>query len=102
VVPVEKTHTATIAMNISKDWLAERVEMREVEEWLAEEGAPDLWLEEWRGFVGHFTPGDELWDYFALIVDDPMGEGWDSPQRMVGFALVRNGEIVESISTTWY
>ena len=49
-----------VAMTIPDDWLIGPTTVGEVEGWLASEGAPDLWLEEWRTFRGHLGPGDEL------------------------------------------
>ena len=89
-------------MIIPTDWLIGPASIPEVEEWLAEEGAPDVWLEEWRRFVGHFGPNDEMWHYYALTQEDPASDDWDLSDMMVGYALVRDGEAVETISTAWH
>jgi hypothetical protein len=89
-------------MIIPDEWLIGPEAIEEVEERLADEGAPDLWLEEWRRFVGHFGPDDELWSYYGSMVEDPEMSDWDHTQMMEGYARVRDGEAVESISTACY
>jgi hypothetical protein len=86
-------------MVIPDDWLYEPESIEEVEAWLAAEGAPDLWLEEWRRFVDHFGFDDEFWSYHAWVVDDPGSDDWDLANLRSGYARVRDGEAVESIST---
>ena len=81
-------------MKIHEDWLHHPTTPDEVEEELAQAGAPDLWLQQWRAFLDHFTPGDELWEYFVdfIEIDDDYWSNFDS-----GFALVRDGAVVDSI-----
>ncbi len=86
-------------MVIPDDWLCEPESIEEVEERLAMADAPDLWLEEWRRFVAHFEPGDQLWSYSASSAEDPEFATWDLIRVEEGFAHVRDGEVVESIST---
>ena len=87
-------------MIIPSDWLMEPESIGEVEERLAQEReTPDLWLEEWRRFVGHFGPGDELWSYYDSTAEDPEFATWDLIRVRKGFARVRDGDVVESIST---
>ena len=88
-------------MTIPTDWLVCPTTLQEVEERLAMAWAPDLWLEQWRRFASHVGPDDELWEYFALVLEGPSSEGWDLAEPRVGYALVRDGEVVEAISTAW-
>jgi hypothetical protein len=87
---------------IPADWLIGLTPVQEVECWLAEEGAPDLWLVQWRAFLGRMGPGDELWEYRAVVTDDPASDGFDLCDLRVGYARVRGGEALETISTEWY
>ncbi len=85
-------------MVIPDDWLICPESIEEVEEQLAELGAPDLWLAEWRRFVEHFGPDDEFWCYRASVVENPEGAAWEITSDWVfGYARVRDGEVVESI-----
>jgi hypothetical protein len=86
-------------MTIPTDWLVGPMTIREVEEQLATEWAPDVWLEQWRILLSHAGPHDELWEYFAVVVDDPASEDWDLSDVQSGYALVRDGEVVDAIST---
>ena len=89
---------AAIVITIPRDWLIGPTTIQEVEEQLAAEGAPDLWLKQWRILVSHLGPQDELWEYFAMVQEDPRSEDWDTFREQVGYALVRDGEVVDAIS----
>jgi hypothetical protein len=80
-------------MTIPEDWLLGPISLAEVEQELAEEGAPDLWLRQWRAFLESWVPGDELWEYSA-VESQPDCAATDF---RVGFALVREGKIVDGI-----
>jgi hypothetical protein len=78
---------------IPEDWLSEPVDVHEVEEGLASDNMSDSWLKQWRALLRRMEPGDELWDY-CHYESGPEGEtdDWRS-----GYALVRNGRIVDHI-----
>jgi hypothetical protein len=88
-------------MVIPDEWLIHPEAIEEVEERLSRMRTPDLWLEEWRRFVGQFGPDDELWFYRGLMVEGPELAVCDLIREMEGYARVRDGEVVESISTAW-
>jgi hypothetical protein len=87
---------------IPADWLIGPTTIREADEQWAELGAPDLWLAQWRAFLGHFGPNDELWEYRAIVTDDPTSDERGLSDLREGYALVRDGEALETISTEWY
>ena len=86
---------------IPTDWLIGPAAVREAEEGFAEEGAPDLWLKQWQAFLSHFGPDDELWEFHALVIEDPTRERWDLAGMRAGYALIRKGVAVETILTEW-
>jgi hypothetical protein len=85
-------------MKVPVDWLSHPISIQEVEELLAAEGAPDLWLDQWHYLVGLAGPGDELWEYFAIEVAETSSASWDSSDMQFGYALTRDGEVVDAIS----
>ncbi len=83
---------------VPRDWFVYQTTVEEVEEQVAVDGAPDTWLEQWQVFRSHVGPQDEVWRYYALVEDDSAPAGSpDSSELLVGFALVHEGEIVETI-----
>jgi hypothetical protein len=86
---------------IPADWLIGPATVEEAEERLAEVGAPDLCLRQWRAFLGRMRPGDELWTYYALAPADPASDEWDVSDMRQGYAIVRDGEALETIATEW-
>jgi hypothetical protein len=111
-------------MAIPWDWLCCPTTPAEVEEDLADLGAPDLWLANWRALLHRMAPGDELWEYgaveYAASVEASAGEiaGFEqvldgetlerlglaeSSDQIVGFrdgfAVVRGDEIIDSIES---
>ncbi len=82
-------------MLIHEDWLWDPIPPAEVEERLAVDGAPELWLWAWRALLGRWAPGDELWTYCGC---EPTSDG-EGDWLHEGFALVRGGEIVDWIET---
>jgi hypothetical protein len=80
-------------MSIPDDWLLYPTTPCEVEEELAESGAPDLWIRQWRAVLDRFAAGDELWEYFAAESETDH----DRVDYRVGFALVREGEVIDWI-----
>lgn len=77
-------------MTIPADWLIERTSEVKVERELAEAGAPDFWLKQWRAMLDRSLPEDELWEYEHFAVDPERSE---SAEFRVGFALVRRGQV---------
>lgn len=47
----------------------------------------------WKEFLGRMAPGDELWEFMSSP------ESWACLAGRAGIALVREGEIVDSILT---
>jgi hypothetical protein len=90
-------------MSIPKDWLVGPTELAEVEEDLAENGAPDLWLRQWRSLRNQFEQGDELWKYSGVELEPWVSDVEQQTPAFVpirdgyGFALVRDGEILDWI-----
>ena len=85
-------------MTIPRDWLDGPITIAEVEERLADEMAPDCWLEQWHALLRQLRPGDELREYYGSEFDDPGSESRVVIDWQQGYALVRNGEIVDAIA----
>lgn len=51
------------------------------------------WLAKWHAFVGRMTDGDELW-YF-----ESPAETWAGLSGAAGYALVRSGQIIDSLTS---
>ncbi len=51
-------------------------------------------MEDWAAFRAHLLPADELWHYYS---------GRKTREQSRGYAIVRNGEVVEIFNTfmTW-
>jgi hypothetical protein len=81
-------------MAISEDWLIRPITRAEVEEELAELGAPDLWLRQWRQILDRLVPGDELWEYFAEEYETPRAE---LAEEIRGFEQIRGTEFLDWI-----
>jgi hypothetical protein len=84
---------------MQKDWLKRRLTIEQAE---AEQMVTDARLGrepvpfgfcncQWRDLIAKMQPGDELWE-FSHIEGPLCGEG--------GFAIIRHGELVGSM-TTW-
>jgi hypothetical protein len=83
-------------MPIPDRWLNEEESLDEVVDGLSmDRDLPDLWLDEWFRFVGHFGPDDEIWSYIEPSPDDLEEGDWMFSRW--GYARVRHGEVVESI-----
>jgi hypothetical protein len=85
-------------MIVPTDWLVCPTTAQEVEERLEAEGAADLWLKQWRDLLSQVGPDDELWEFFAVEQADPRLDSDFSDWRE-GIALVRDGVVIDSIST---
>jgi hypothetical protein len=89
-------------MAIPEDWLIGPVTPAEAEQEF--DGGPiaDLWIEQWLEFLGRLDPGMELWEYGGAVYDPQEPESADvEPEWHGGFALVREGEVLESIEAPW-
>ncbi len=78
---------------IPEEWLSEPVDLRQVEEDLADNTTSDSWLRQWRRVIGRMEPGDELWAYWHSE-EGPEGEAYDGRS---GYAVVRDGQVVDHI-----
>jgi hypothetical protein len=81
-------------MAISEDWLICPITPTEVEDDLAELGAPDVWLRQWRQIVDRLLPGDELWEYYAAEYGTPRAE---PDEEISGFEQIRGAEFLDWI-----
>lgn len=81
-------------MKIQTDWLTQRVETAPTS---YDQSLPDRTglrsRMAWQKLRSHAAPGDEVWAFA-----DP--SGGNRPDRLDGYALVRGGEIVESVTLT--
>jgi hypothetical protein len=80
---------------IPKEWLASRISVREAEAANSDGGPPFGVLHgQWERLKRALEAGGELWEF----VSPP--ESWAHRRGRQGYALVRRGEVVQSISTT--
>jgi hypothetical protein len=86
------------SVTIPETWLACPTTVAEVEEQLASEWMPDVWLEYWWALLKRFGPDDELWEYWN-VESGPSGE---VDSEKAGYALVRDGEVIDSIELPWW
>jgi hypothetical protein len=87
-------------MTIPLDWLTCPVSVEDVEARLSTEGASDIWLKQWRAFLSHVGPDDEIWEYFAIEQSGlAKADDWDLSNMREGYAIVRDGEVVQTISS---
>ncbi len=79
---------------ISKEWLNTKTSIAELEEKEMYEGKPFGYQNaQWEEFKAKMIIGDELWEFSSS------SESWDSLAGRAGVALVRNGEVIDSIVT---
>lgn len=90
-------------MTIPRVWLSDPITLAEAEDDIADGMPADIWLSQWRALLGRFTPGDELWTYAGAVrqlsesgSESDLHEEWHG-----GFALVRDGKILDSIEAPW-
>ena len=84
-----------------KEWLTQRLTIEEAEaaypvrdERLGPDVVPFGFMnDDWRKLLEQMTPGDELWEFASSP------ESWAKMAGRSGIALVREGEIVDSIIT---
>jgi len=91
-------------MSIPNEWLEEPIAVDEIEDELASLWVPEGWLERWEALLGKMGPDDRLWEYCGWEpVDFDGGESADDdwcPCR-VGFALVRDGRIIDWLDASF-
>jgi hypothetical protein len=80
-------------MSIPKEWLQRPISVADVEARLAQNPPVDGWLEDWRTLVAAMRPGDDLWEYRSSP------ESWQHVAGRAGYAVVREGEVVDGILT---
>jgi hypothetical protein len=86
---------------VPKNWLIKRITVGEAEAaHMVIDGRPGLGPvpfgflnKEWRALLDQMTQDDELWEYSSS------SESWKALAGRAGIALVRNGEVVDSILT---
>jgi hypothetical protein len=80
---------------ILTDWLSEKVSIKQAEAANLSEGRPFGYQHlKWERLKSHMIPGDELWEFCSPE------ETWVHLKGRQGYAVVRNGEIVDSIITS--
>jgi hypothetical protein len=90
------------AMVIPEDWLVCLTTPAEAEEEFADEEPSEPWLTKWWSFLSRFTPGDELWEYQGTVYEPLAPESVGGVlEEHGGFALVRDGEVLDSIEAPW-
>lgn len=77
---------------IPREWLGGETSVEEIE---SEElqGRSELYLAEWREFISQMRPGDELRHFFSS------DESWLLMAGRAGYAIVRQGEVVDAFIT---
>jgi hypothetical protein len=80
---------------IPKEWLSARVSVKDVEKANIENGRPFGYQHrKWERLKGRMEAGDELWEFQSPPAS------WAHLMGREGYALVRQGEIIEAILTT--
>lgn len=72
-------------VRVTKDWLQRMITIVD-----AETNFPG---KEWQELVSGMRPGDELWEYRSPP------DSWDALAGCAGYALVRDGEVIDDIVT---
>ena len=77
---------------IPREWLGSETSAEQIE---AEElpGRSKLYLAEWREFISKMQPGDQLRHFFSP------NESWLLMAGRAGYAIVRQGEVVDAFIT---
>ena len=95
---------------IPESWLKERLQTTDVNELfkrellslglsdadfnqLLSQGTSPAWLEKWRQFIPQMLPGDELWSF------ESPPETWAALAGAAGYAIVRSGRVIASLSS---
>ena len=80
-------------MSIPKEWLQRKTTVADVEAGFAQEPPVGRWLEDWQALVSGMHLGDELWEYCSSL------ESWQHLAGRAGYAVVREGVVVNEILT---
>jgi hypothetical protein len=95
---------------IPESWLKERLQTTDVNELFKREllnlglsdsdrhellskGPSPTWLDKWRQFIPQMLPGYELWSF------ESPPETWANLAGAAGYAIVRSGRIIASLSS---
>jgi hypothetical protein len=93
--PLSHTESVTSASGPQawppREWLGQKTSVEEVEARF--ENPCEQWLTEWRSLVAKIQPGDELRHYSSPR------EHWFNLIGSAGYALVRDGAVVDSVMT---
>ena len=76
-----------------KAWLGGQITVPEVEADLVDRGTAEYWLADWRALVAGMEPRDELRCYCSPL------ESWDILAGRAGYAVVRDGVVIDAILT---
>jgi hypothetical protein len=80
---------------IPTEWLSEKVSIAQAEAENMSDGRPFGYLHlKWERLKAHMARGDELWEFRSPP------NTWIHLMGREGYAVVRNGQIVESLITT--
>ena len=85
-------------IDVPGDWLKAQVSVEEIDAWQAEIGKlrkrpRDLVPTEWEALKAKMLPGDEIW-FFASDA-----ESWRQLAGREGYALVRDGDVIDTFVT---
>lgn len=80
-------------MSVPKEWLRQRTTVAEVEAGFKPQQLSASWLEDWKALVATMQPGDELWSYCSPP------DSWHQLAGRAGYAVVRQGEVIDVILT---
>jgi hypothetical protein len=86
---------------MTRDWLSKRLTVQEIEaehsvtdERLGPDPVPFGFINDrWKKLTAQMQPGDELWSFSSPP------ETWQRLCGRAGIALVRNGEIIDTLTT---
>jgi hypothetical protein len=76
---------------IPREWLGSETSVEEVEADFQNFDEP--WHTEWREFISKMQPGDQLRHFFSS------NESWLRMAGRAGYAIVRQGEVVDAFIT---
>ncbi len=80
-------------MSIPKEWLEALTTVAEIESGFKQQRLAASWLEDWHALVDAMQPGDELWSFCSPP------DSWQHLAGRAGFAVVRQGEVINTILT---
>lgn len=76
---------------IPREWLGSETSVEEVEADFQDFG--EHWHDEWRSFISQMQPADQLRHFFSP------NESWLLMAGRAGYAIVRQGEVVDAFIT---